>query len=63
MGPAVISLSEAVKPGDLIGLTGGTWKLADGNAKVYAELVAGEAGASGDKITAYKSALVRHADS
>src|SRR3972149_3192809 len=56
-GKVKITLGEAVKCGDLIGYSSG-WKLADANNSIYAELVAGEGGASGAEITAYRSARV-----
>lgn len=56
--PVQISLSEAVEVGDLIGVSANTWKRADANADIFAELVAGHAGASGDTITAYRLAVV-----
>lgn len=62
MGAAVpVVLSEAAKVGDLLGQVSSTWKLADTDAAtpVYGELVAGEAGASGDTIPAYVAAVVR----
>ncbi|MBI4331994.1 MAG: hypothetical protein HY673_12000 [Chloroflexi bacterium] len=63
LGKVHVLLAEAVKPGDLIGLSAGTWKLADGNNSIFAELVAGEGGANAATIVAYRQALVRHADS
>ncbi len=56
--PIKIVLSGTVKVGDAIGDTGGTWVAADGNNAVPAQLVAGEAGVSGDTITAYRFALI-----
>jgi len=57
--PCKVTLGAACKPGDLLGYSSG-WKLADANSspKVYPELVAGESGASGDEITAYRMARV-----
>ena len=56
--PVSVVLSAACKPGDLLGLSGVTWVLADGNNSVYAELVAGAGGASGATIVAYRIAKV-----
>lgn len=56
--PVQVVLSGSVLPGDLIGLSGSTWVPADANASIYAELVAGMKGASGDTITAYRIARV-----
>jgi hypothetical protein len=58
-GACKITLGEACKPGDLLGYSSG-WKraLATVGTAIYARLVAGEAGDSGDEITAYKMAVV-----
>jgi len=58
IGPVEIALSEACEVGDLLGSSANTWKRADGNARIYAELIAGEAGANGDTIRAYRIARV-----
>jgi|GEM_PF-737070 len=55
--PVKITLGEACAKGDLLGYSSG-WKLADGDNSIYPELVAGEAGASGDVITAFRGAVV-----
>lgn len=59
-GRVEITLSAACEVGDLLGQSANTWVKADMNStiKVYAELIAGTAGASGAVITAYKSAVV-----
>jgi len=58
IAPCQVALSAAALPGDLLGKSGSTWVLADGNNSVYAELVAGQKGASGDTITAFRIARV-----
>jgi len=61
IGDVKVVVSEAVAPGDLLGSSeanGGNWIKADGNNNVYAELVAGEAGAVASTITAYRIARV-----
>ena len=58
IGPVEVALSAAVECGDLLGVSSSTWVRADANAEIYAELVAGIAGASGDVITAYRIARV-----
>ena len=57
--PVKVTLSGAVKVGDLIGYSSG-WKAADMNSspKVYPELIAGSTGASGDEIVAYGGAVI-----
>jgi len=57
VGAIKITLSGSVSVGDLVGYSSG-WKAADGNASVYAEFVAGQSGASGDVITAYRAARI-----
>ena len=56
--PIEITLGEAVSEGDLLGCASG-WKRADGNNAIPAELIAAEAGASGERISAYPMALIR----
>lgn len=58
IGAVKVVLAAACNPGDLLGVSANTWVLADGNNTVYAELVAGEKGASGDTITAYRIARI-----
>lgn len=58
IGAVKVVLSEACKVGDLLGKSGSTWVLADGNNAVSASLIAGEAGASGATITAYRAARI-----
>ncbi len=56
--PVQITLSEAVRAGDLIGYSSG-WKRADGNNSIYAELIAGGNGANGEALfTAYRIARI-----
>lgn len=55
--PVKITLAEACAKGDLLGYSSG-WKLADANNSIYAELVAGEVGAIGDVITAFRGAVL-----
>jgi len=54
-----ITLAEACKAGDIIGYSSG-WKraLATVGTAIQGRLVAGEDGASGDEITAYRRAVV-----
>ena len=54
-----ITLAEAVKTGDILGYSSG-WKraLATVGTAIQGRLVAGEDGASGDVITAYRRAVV-----
>lgn len=54
-----VTLAEACKAGDILGYSSG-WKraLATTGTAVQGRLVAGEAGASGDVITAYRRAVV-----
>ena len=54
-----ITLAEACKAGDILGYSSG-WKraLATTGTAVQGRLVAGEAGAIGDVITAYRRAVV-----
>lgn len=54
-----VTLAEACKAGDILGFSSG-WKraLATTGTAVQGRLVAGEAGASGDVITAYRRAVV-----
>ena len=54
-----ITLAEDVKAGDVLGYSSG-WKraLATVGTAIQARLVAGEDGASGDVITAYRRAVV-----
>jgi len=56
--PVRLTLSAAVKAGDLIGDSSGTWVEADADAPVMPQFIAGVGGASGDVITAYKQALI-----
>lgn len=61
IGPVQVVVTDTVQPGDLIGLnSSGNWVKADGNSSpaIQALLIAGQGGASGDTITAYKSAVV-----
>jgi len=55
--PLEITLAGTVKTGDPLGYSSG-WKAADGNNSIYAELVAGRHGVSGDRITAYRIARI-----
>lgn len=55
--PVKITLAEGCVVGDLLGYSSG-WKLADANNSIYAELIAGEKGATGDEITAFRSGVV-----
>ena len=55
--PVRITLTGTVRTGDPVGYSSG-WKAADGNNSVYAELVAGQHGSSGDVITCYRIARV-----
>lgn len=57
--PIKVVLAAACKVGDLLGYSSG-WVLADmdSSPKVYPELVAGEAGAIADEITAYRRAVI-----
>jgi hypothetical protein len=57
LGPVQITLAGTVQAGDPVGYSSG-WKAADGNGAVYASLVAGEDGDSGDVITAFMAAVV-----
>jgi hypothetical protein len=57
MLPVKITLAEACDTGDPLGYSTG-WKRADANNSIYMELIAGEAGAIGDVITAYRLAVV-----
>ncbi len=54
-----VTLAEACKAGDILGYSSG-WKraLATTGTAVQGRLVAGEAGASGDVITAYRRAVI-----
>lgn len=57
--PVYVSLSEGVEVGDLIGVKVDlTWVRADANADIFPELVAGQRGASGDTVVAYRTAVV-----
>ena len=58
-GLVKITLAEAVKAGDVLGYSSG-WKraLATVGTAIQGKLVAGEDGASGDEITAYRRAVV-----
>ena len=58
-GLAKITLAEACKAGDILGYSSG-WKraLATVGTAIQGRLVAGEDGASGDVITAYRRAVV-----
>ena len=58
-GLVKITLAEAVKAGDILGYSSG-WKrsLATVGTAIQGRLVAGEDGASGDVITAYRRAVV-----
>ncbi|MEE8420168.1 MAG: hypothetical protein V3R92_01770, partial [Dehalococcoidales bacterium] len=54
-----VTLAEACKAGDILGYSSG-WKraLATTGTAIQGRLVAGEAGASGDVITAYRRAVI-----
>ncbi len=58
-GLVKITLAEACKAGDILGYSSG-WKraLATTGTAIQGRLVAGEDGASGDVITAYRRAVV-----
>ncbi len=58
-GQVRVTLAEACKAGDILGYSSG-WKraLATAGTAVQGRLVAGENGASGDVITAYRRAVV-----
>ena len=58
-GSVKITLAEACKAGDVLGYSSG-WKraLATVGTAIQGRLVAGEDGASGDVITAYRRAVV-----
>lgn len=57
--PVQITLAGTVAKGDPLGYSAGTgWVRADANAGVPAELIAGADGVSGDKIPAYKDAII-----
>ena len=58
-GTVKITLAEACKAGDVLGYSSG-WKraLATTGTAIQGRLVAGEDGASGDEITAYRRAAV-----
>ena len=57
MNPMKVTLGGAVVVGDLLTL-GTTSVQADGNNSLYAEVIAGESGASGAEITVYRMAIV-----
>lgn len=52
-----VTLTGTVKTGDLVGYSSG-WVQADGDNSIYAELIAGQHGVSGDKITCYRIARI-----
>lgn len=58
-GLVKITLAEACNAGDILGYSSG-WKraLATAGTAIQGRLVAGEDGASGDEITAYRQAVV-----
>ena len=58
-GLVKITLAEACKAGDILGYSSG-WKraLATAGTAIQGRLVAGEDGASGDEVTAYRRAVV-----
>ncbi len=58
-GLAKITLAEACKAGDILGYSSG-WKraLATVGTAIQGRLIAGEDGASGDEVTAYRRAVV-----
>ncbi len=58
-GLVKITLAEAGKAGDILGYSSG-WKraLATAGTAIQGRLVAGEDGANGDEITAYRRAVV-----
>lgn len=58
-GLVKVTLAEACKAGDILGYSSG-WKraLASVGTAIQGRLVAGEDGASGDEITAYRRAVV-----
>ncbi len=55
--PVTITLAGTVAVGDLVGYSGG-WKAASGTDRIWPKLVAGQRGASGDIISAYKAARI-----
>jgi hypothetical protein len=55
--PLTVKTGVTVKAGDLLGYSSG-WALADANAGIPAEYIAGTDGEAGQEITAYKEALV-----
>lgn len=58
--PCKVTLAAACKVGDLLAISSATWVLADGDSAspLYPKLVAGEAGAIGDVITAYETCVI-----
>lgn len=60
-GKIPVLLAAAASCGDLLAVTSNTYVLADADNTRPAVLVAGEDGASGDTITAYRGALVEAA--
>ena len=57
IGPAKLTLAAACVEGALLGYNAG-WVLADANAGVTAQYIAGEPGAIGDVITVYRIAVI-----
>ena len=57
--PVQITLAVAVKPGELLGYSSG-WKKSNATVgtAIPAELIAGQAGAIGDKITCFRRAVL-----
>jgi len=57
--PVQVTLAAACKPGQLLGYSSG-WKLANATVgtAIPAELIAGQAGAIGDKITCFRRAVL-----
>lgn len=55
--PVPITLAADCMPGDALGYNSG-WVLADANGTYDALLIAGEKGASGEQITAYRGAVL-----
>jgi len=56
--PVTITLSEDCKAGDCLGISSGTWVVSAHTSAEEPVLVAGTAGISGQKITAYPVAIV-----
>ena len=56
--PCKITLGGTVAVGDPVAISGGSGVQADANNSLYAELIAGETGDSGDEIVCYRSARI-----